>query len=343
MKKFVLKLCVFFTVFALLLSAVSAVFVYKTVHRAKLIEGLYRRKDVYDVVMMGSSHMNGGVDPNVLWHKYGIAGYNYATGGQPLDVTYYMLKEVLKKHTPKVVVLDVFYAGQQNEYGENGLISNALDNVRFSWNKLEAIWNCTPAGDRVKYLFPVLKYHFRWPELEKKDFYFDTAEFYYTKGFDSGTKRYGKEDRSAAPSENRISIPPKMLDYLNRFTALAREKNFSLVFLNMPADYEVAQEENADWVQDCEALFNSIGDFAQEKGVPFLDYHDRAEEIGIDFPNDMNNSGHLNVWGAYKVSTSLGQYLKQNYSLSDHRGEPEYAQWDEDYKQSLTAAQVKEQ
>lgn len=341
MKKLMMKGFIFVFLFFTILGLISPIFVYKTQHMGKLKEGLYLSDDQYDVVLMGSSHMNGGVDPNVIWNQYGITSFNYATGGQPIDATYYLLKDVLKKHKNPVVVLDVFYLGMTNQYGERGLVSNALDNMKFSSNKLDAIWNCTPPEDRFLYLFPVLKYHFRWSSLEAKDFGFDYSSVYYNKGFVAGTEKYGKSISKWEDTENRTEIPAKSLEYLNKIIALSKEENFKLVLVNMPCDYSEPNQQDG-WVDDCEALFNTVADFAESNKIPFLDLYDKAKEIGIDFANDMNNAGHLNLWGAYKISSYLGKYLKQNYNLTDYRDDSAYANWNEDYQYSQAASITKD-
>ena len=320
-----------------ILTALEPLFIYKIEHRAKLRQGLYTSDGDYDVVMIGSSHMNGGLDPNVLWNQYGITSFNYATGGQPFDVSYYLLKEVLKKHKNPIVVMDVYYLGLTNSYGETGFISNVLDNMKFSANKLDAIVNCTPPDEWVSYLFPFLKYHFRWSSLEAKDLNYGETSIAYKKGFDAGTTRYGKDDASLAQTSDRAGIPPKTLSYLNKIIALSKTDHFKLVLINFPCDYTDSNHQDG-WVGDCEAMFNTVGDIAKENGIPFLDCDDKMDEIGIDFKQDMNNSGHLNIWGAVKVSTYFGNYLKQNFNLTDHRSDSAYAQWNSDYKLSQAAS-----
>ncbi|MFU0832948.1 MAG: SGNH/GDSL hydrolase family protein [Oscillospiraceae bacterium] len=338
MKKLIFKGFLFLTILALILASLSNIFIYKIDHRGKLLEGLYNSKDPYDVVLMGSSHMNGGIDPNVLWNKYGITSFNYATGGQPLDVTYYLLKEVLKKHTPSVVVVDLFYLGMETPYGDTGFISNALDNIKFSMNKVQAIQHCTPPEEWIPYLLPILKYHFRWSSLTAADFSYNSSSVYYLKGFSAGTQRYGKADVSYADTENKYEIPEKGLYYFYQFIELSKEKGFQLVFVNMPCDY-TESNQTAGWVNDCEALFNTVSDLCRQENVPFLDLCDRMDEIGLDFAQDMNNAGHLNVWGAYKTSFYFGAYLKQNFTLPDRRNNEELAaRWNEDYSHSLAAA-----
>jgi hypothetical protein len=265
-KKLIYKGFLFLTILTLILASLSNVFIYKIDHRGKLLEGLYNSDDPYDVVLMGSSHINGGIDPNVLWKQYGITSFNYATGGQPLDVTYYLLREVLKKHTPAIVVVDLFYLGMETPYGETGFISN-------------------------------------YAETDKK-----------------------------------TDIPEKGLYYFHRFIELSKEKGFQLVFVNMPCDYTESNQSDG-WVNDCEALFNTVSDLCQKENVPFLDLCDRMDEIGLDFAQDMNNSGHLNIWGAYKTSSYFGTYLKQNFNLPDRRSDAELAaRWNQDYSHSLAAA-----
>ena len=55
----------------------------------------------------------------------------------------------------------------------------------------------------------------------------------------------------------------------------------------------------------------------------------RMEGI-IDYVEDCFDwHGHLDTEGAGKVTVYLGNWLKENYDLPDHRGEDGYAHWDE--------------
>lgn len=51
----------------------------------------------------------------------------------------------------------------------------------------------------------------------------------------------------------------------------------------------------------------------------------------IDWKTDSRDGGnYLNIRGADKISAWLGDYLNQNYELTDHRGSQEYAEWQVD-------------
>ena len=336
-KKAMVKGSIFIVLLMIIISVLNSIFILKTDHRAKLLEGLYKHTgDAYDVVLMGSSHMNGAIDPNILWNQYGLTSFNYATGGQPIDVTYYLLKEVLKKHPKPIVVVDLYYLGLTDEYGDEGYVSNALDNMKFSMNKLEAIINCTPPKDRINYLFPILKYHDRWKELKITDFLYDSSSDYYTKGFESGTINYGKDDTSGGGSTTgTVDLPPKTQEYLNKIIDLSKEKGFKLIFTNAPYDYN---STDSNWVKEQAKMFNKVEDIAKENHIPFINYCNKMSEIGFDFRTDMNNSSHVNIWGASKITIDFGKYLEENYKLVDHRKDTQYSQWNLDYMHSQAAS-----
>lgn len=338
LKKTIVKSAIFLILLLFAVSILNSIFIIKTGHRNKLIEGLYNHTgDSYDVVLMGSSHMNGGIDPNVLWHQEGITSFNYATGGQPIDVTYYLIKEVLKNHNNPIVVVDLYYLGLTDEYGDEGYVRNALDNMNFSLNKLNAIKNCTPRNDRINYLVPMIKYHDRWKELTVRDFFYDSSVGYHGKGFESGTDRYGKDNSNSVLTAGTVDLPPKSEKYVMKIIDLSQKVGFKLIFTNTPYDYD-STVGSENWVKEPVEMFNKVSEIAKENNIPFINYNKKLTEIGFDFKVDMNNSSHVNIWGANKVTVDIGEFLKENYSLLDHRSDHKYAQWNIDYTRSQAAS-----
>lgn len=182
-KKAIYKSLILIASLLLILCILNPILVTKLGHRARLYQGLYDdTKKQYDVALMGSSHMNSLINPNILWKNHGITSFNYGTGGQPIDVTYYLLKEYLKEHSSPIVVLEVYYLGLTKEHGEEAYIRYVLDNMKFSKNKVEAVMNCTPKDQWANYLLPIFKYHSRWKELNETDFHYDYQDSYFLKG-----------------------------------------------------------------------------------------------------------------------------------------------------------------
>lgn len=333
-KKIVLKGSIFVIILTMVISILNSIFVLKVSHRSKIFQGVYEDRDTYDVVLMGSSHMNSSINPNVLWNEYGITSFNYGTGGQPIDVTYYLLKEVLKKHKNPIVVVDLYYLGLAEEFGQEGYIRYVLDNMKFSINKIEAVVNSTPKDQWLSYLMPIIKYHNRWKELEKKDFKYDTSTTYYQKGFGAGREVYGKDTLSDVKETKTAELPPKTQEYLYKIIELSQEEGFKLIFTNAPHDY--TSTANMDtWHKEPAQMFNKVAEIAKENNIPFINYNNLFDEMGFDFKDDMYNEGHMNIWGSNKVSTHFGRFLKENYDLEDHRNDEKYANWKEDYAQYL--------
>lgn len=336
LKKAIIKGTAFIVILSVLLYELNNIMILKGSSKAKFYQGLYNEENKFDVLLMGSSHMLNSVNPNILWKEFGITSYNYGTGGQSLDVTYYLLKEALKTQNPKIVVLDLFYLGLTDEYGNQSYIRSVLDNMKFSLNKIDAIKNCTPKDLRLSYIIPMLKFHTRWKELTKEDFNIDLTKSFHTKGFGAVVEKYGFENRSDFNVTEIGIIPEKAEEYLYKFIELSKEYNFKLVFMNAPYDY-TSTDSSENWVKNDLAIFNKVSKIAEENNISFINYStkEKLDEIDFDFANDMNDIGHCNVWGANKVSYDLAVFLNNNYELEDYRGIAGYETWEEGYQEYL--------
>ena len=72
--------------------------------------------------------------------------------------------------------------------------------------------------------------------------------------------------------------------------------------------------------------------YAEENDLLYINMLEIAEsEIGIDYSLDTYDAGlHMNVTGAEKCSSYLGKVLVEKYGLTDHRDDPDMAEyWDE--------------
>ena len=66
--------------------------------------------------------------------------------------------------------------------------------------------------------------------------------------------------------------------------------------------------------------------FAEENDIEYINYIPLQEEIGLDMSQDTYDAGlHLNTQGAEKMSKYFGQYLVDNYDLTDYRNDASYA------------------
>ncbi|MGH4123576.1 MAG: hypothetical protein ACREV6_11685 [Clostridium sp.] len=330
-KKSIFKASIFTIILIFIISCLNSLFIIKTSYFGSFHQGLYADMgEKYDVVLLGSSHMLGGISPNLLWKDYGITSFDYATAGQPFDVTYYLLKEILKKQENPIVVVDLYYLGLTDEYGHGPYISNVLDNMKLSKNKIEAILACTPEKERANYIFPFTKYLGRWKVLTKTDYKYDKLSNYFEKGFYVGQNKYGKDNKADVFIQGVEELPPKSKEYLDKMINLSKEQGFKLVFINAPHDY-TSTSSNPKWHKAPGKMFNKVEEICKDNNIEFINYNKKYKEMGFDFKYDMYNIGHLNLAGSNRVTKNLGEFLKKKYELKDHRNDKSYEQWNVDY------------
>ncbi|MCH5195609.1 MAG: hypothetical protein J1F28_02775 [Oscillospiraceae bacterium] len=273
-----------------------------------------------DVLLIGSSMVGVNQSCEVLWKDYGISGYAFSSGSQPFWISYYFLNEALKTCDPKVVVIDV------------SVVTNLSDTVlkwpylsvgglKFSLNKLEAIQASAQQESWMDLLLGFPIYHTRYSELDDTDFesYPWNQQGINYKG---STNVYGtgnvKDLIPAADIETVQAISEKHEEFLVKIIEECNTKDIPLVLVT-------SFKPNRKLYQP---HFNYIAELVSEYDVPFIDFNHLDEELGIELNDIWTDNNHLNIKGARKQSEYLGQYLKENYDLFDHRGDPYYSSWD---------------
>ena len=68
--------------------------------------------------------------------------------------------------------------------------------------------------------------------------------------------------------------------------------------------------------------------YAQAQDIPFYAWQAHAEELGFCYETDFRDEGHLNGYGAQKMTDALGTYLTEICELTDHRGDEQYVNWE---------------
>ena len=169
---------------------------------------------------------------------------------------------------------------------------------------------------------PAVRYHNRWKSLTLSDF---TRRPSYTaeapdRGYHLLTAAESADvEGYMRPMEEWEPLSRQNRKYLQKIADLCREQNAQLILFSVPSP--------TNWTV---RRHNTVGDTAQELGVPYLDGN--MLELGIDWDRDSYDGGdHLNYYGAAKVTGWLGTYLQENASLTDCREDPDYTQWNRDF------------
>lgn len=324
MKK-ILSAVIFLTVLVFLFHLTN-VMLFEKQHFGTAKNIAYEEEGKIDVFFVGSSHIFFGINPMEIWEEAGISGYNLTTHQQPLWSAKLLLQHALKKQQPKLIVLDVLMATNFSRplLGTNqgtNMTHLALDPIPLSIQKIRGVLKTDMITEKGEILLPIILSHSRLQQglLTWEDFHFFSGDRSHPmKGYNYTENLIPYSHPGTVP-ETTHELPDGLEEVLIDFIEFCREENLPLLFIKTPLVGNVELYEQ----------INYIGRIAEAYGVPFVDFNHLYDELGIDFEKDFADSGHLNVYGAEKVSLFLAEYLRENYDLTDHRGDLSYASWEQ--------------
>ena len=180
-----------------------------------MFEDFYSQdKGSQEVLFLGTSHAEYSVTPMELYKNHGIVSYNLGSPYQPIEGTYYLLREGLKKQHPKVVLIDassLFFEEQFHDSSWRYLIDTmpfgsnkwelgkelekhrvkeqtSSNIIKYLGEKLPLLQFLFPTKVMRSVLIPLIEYHTRWKELTIQDVrdYLKCRD-YYSKGYNLNT------------------------------------------------------------------------------------------------------------------------------------------------------------
>ena len=292
-------------------------------------------KDSLDVVVIGSSPVQPLFSAPLIWGEYGVALYPISTNSQPTTGVKYLIKEVQKRQTDCLYVIDVsMFMVEPEELLTEANIRNITDNMKYSLNRIKAInAMVSDPKERVDYYFDISKYHS--VIIDKDEFsleavkYFDFTVPALSKGylFVDAVEPFDTVDVSGI--EETKEIPEEAEAILDDLLGYIDAEDLEAMFVVSPY---IASDER-------KMQHNYLGEYIENRGYTFIDFNDFTSEMNIDYSSDLYNRNHLNLAGGEKFSQYFGSYLMDNYDFADKRGDEMYASWDEAYSYWVSVAQ----
>jgi len=284
----------------------------------------------YDVILAGSSHMQYSIQPAQLFGEYGISSCNVSTSAQSIPTTYYVVKEMIRRHDPELVVVDLFVLFYPEKAFSRARLHQAFDNFPLSLNKVEAIENLVD-GDKAEFYLNYLLYHERWKNLTMWDYQFQNLknEKYQ---LCTGLTQY-ENDFVPVPVTETAEIPEIPLYYLEKIVEVCKKTDTELLFTVIPYRADIDNNDTSALLQ--QRLYNTVEACAEDWGIDYLNGLHYLDEMGFDFRTDMNEYSHVNMSGARKVSNYYGAFFKENYQITDRLKDRSYRSWHEDYGKYL--------
>lgn len=331
-----IKSVIFIVIFLLTLIPVS--YIVRTNGDVKdRFSGFYAEKeDTIDIVMIGSSPVFPYYCAPKLWGETGIAAYPLSSNVQRPIAMKYLVKEAEKTQSPSLYIFEMrMYTIKDEDLRENMAYTRGVtDNLRYSANRVETIKAMVPESEeRLSYYIDLFKYHTNWKMFALPS---EWENWRYRK--ESELKGFFIKDEvgpttapEAGGATGELAIPPEQEDYLRDLIAYLQENELQALFIVSP--YGESMED--------QQMYNYMGNIIEESGYRFLNMNNYYDEIGIIFEEDFADyASHTNVVGAEKCTAFLEEYLLENYSFEDKRGNSDYITWDEAYEKWKVEAEA---
>jgi len=177
--------------------------------------------------------------------------------------------------------------------------------------------------DLWSYLFPLSLYHTRWSELSYDDYDFFlgknnsntkgfsvlSTQFKNSTSFDAEKEAKGKYDGFEVKSNDKETPNPINEEYALKLIKEAKQQGVELLFVRTP---------DTTWHED---QHNYIQELADKNNIKFLDLNLKSnmDKMQFDYSEDAADTVHVNILGAKKITKFVGQYIADNYKLTDYR------------------------
>ena len=277
-----------------------------------------------DVIFIGDCEVYENFSPITMWEEYGITSAIRGSAQQLIWQSYYLMEETFRYETPKVMIFNVLSmkydtpkaTGAQSQREAYNRMT--LDGMRWSMSKWNSIQASMTQEERdweaqYSYIFPLLRYHDRWSQLNTDDFKY---LFHRDQVSDNGyLMQVGIKPLEGEHMERPLvnyNFGENSWYYLDKMVQLCESKGVQLVLIKAPSLSPVWWDQ---WDEQITA-------YAQEHDLLYINMLDYQEEIGIDWNTDTYDTGlHLNVYGAEKAAHWFGRILSEECGVSDRRSE----------------------
>lgn len=235
-----------------------------------------------DVMFFGDSNTRFGICPAYLKDNYNIASYSCGVNGQTVSGIELNINKALKKQNLKLIIVDV----------------NILEGYDYGYIHANKNYINAPSHYKTK-----LK-NLRKFKLFEKFKLFNIKD--KTRGYCYATGRckFYKNNKYMLQNkdfENNL-IKLNFLK-LEKIIKKCKKNNINLILTEYPNPYTWSKLKN-----------NHVENIANKYGISFLDFNDKKLASLFDVHNDiLDKGGHLNSYGAVKLTNFMGKYINNNY------------------------------
>ncbi len=293
---------------------------------------LYRtlEDDTIDITMLGTSGIDRSIIPSQAYEEAGLSIGTLASDAMPSWLYTNVVEEAYIWQNPKLLIVDIRPFTQGNSGKSNPIEVRArrvIDSMElFSWNYIKTSFNAmkwiskadkTATRVNLSMILPFIKYHSKWSD--------DDFSFY--NGFGYKPNEYGgyrikksynitvKKQKVVKYNRNQTeALDPISEEALFEFLKYISENDIEVLFVDTPQFRGKLESGRA----------NKVYDILEKEGMKVLHFYSEDSKTGFSIEGlnpetDFADSGHVNFYGAQKVTRALYEYIEKNYDLPDRR------------------------
>lgn len=299
----------------------------------KMFHQFYEDKNNIDNIYIGSSHVYCDINAIQLNALNGQYNFDLATAGQPLNGTFYLLKEAVRNNNLSHVYVELYYlpSVELTETSTNRSMRNwqNIDYMKLSLNKLTYIFSIAGTDKYVDICIPFSRYRTKLNEWDyiKRVVEIKRQTEYKNYTYNAGSRKYlgsgyfyseqifrnKRYKQKYVLGENPMTEMSEK--YLRKIIAYSQDINIPItLFISPIYELQLISTENYD------NYINQVRSIAKEYNVPFYDFNLAKEEcLPIQYEEYFADIQHLNNNGAnmftsffYEVVTE-DEYDNENY------------------------------
>lgn len=258
-----------------------------------------------DVMFSGNSNCFKSCIPIEFYNSTGATCYNIGGSIQSAQSMEARIKSVLKKQSPKLMIIDVDCLYYSNKY--------FTGSTKYKW---------------LPVIAPVF-YHSRWKEVKFLDLFSPSHDDKnFMKGYVKLTEASGfkiKDDYMKHETKEIENLTKSVSKNIHNIYNICKENNIKMLFISVPTPATWSNERH-----------NGIQQLADEFGIDYLDMNMPDVQFGFDYSLHIADKGyHCNWEGAKLVTKYVSDYVNENFELEDRRLNPDYSNWNNLYQDYL--------
>ena len=249
-----------------------------------------------DMLFFGSSRCNHHYDPRIFENSLKLKAYNAGRDGNGLPYHYAVLKGVLTRYTPKIVILDLL----ENDLNEGSdpyeRLSSLLPYYK-SHPEMRDVINTKSQFERLKLLSSIYPFNSSLLTIAVGNMSFNEKRTEDIKGYLPLIKNWN--EHLARESTLKLnSLDNNKLSFYESFLSECRERNIEVYVLISPC-YEAPENDQALAVAQ---------QVAKKQGATFWNFSKNKDYLKT--PRYFADQWHLNTRGAERYSLMIAQRIK---------------------------------